>query len=466
MSVFSKPPKDGRDGDGPPKPDPQSGKIPAAAPNRPPAPRAPGPFPPVTVSRSIDAGGQARTQARPAMREVHIGPPPAQPPPQPPKQPPAAAIPPDPATSRSKPLRPEARPPAPTQPDLSQAAQPAQPAQPARPEAPDISVQEQTVSIADTFERLLSSEDLDDGFAYIVRSSTIPGAPDAADALPTDLAEVRVLFAQLAANHVRQVRDFLIDLRWGEATAEWIGICQPALKSLRRAAEKLELAELCSALDRFAEALASAQTGGGRMIEGDRRAAILAAYEQLATLMPQAFALDLDRNQREAVILQSLLLQIPEVKKVTLDKLYAAGLTTLEAMLLANAGDVAATTGLSEALAARIVERFRAYREQIKRLVPDATRAQERDTIAELTARLRREHYEYELAAQSWTREAADRKRELRRARARTLLDIQVVLARLGEVRRLEDIDRLPFERKVAYLESFLEEARDKYVAP
>jgi hypothetical protein len=399
-------------------------------------------------------------QARPAMRDVNLGPPPppAQPP-QAPRQPPGPAVALDPSTSGAKTVRADARPPAPTQPDLSQAAQAAQPA---RPEAPSISVQEQTVSIADTFERLLSSEDLDDGFAYIVRSSAVPGGPDA---LPTDLAEVRALFAQLAANHVRQVRDFLIDLRWGEATVEWIDICRPALRSLRRAAEKLELAELCTALDRFAETLASAQAGGGRSIDGDRRAAILAAYEALATLMPQAFSLDLDRSQREAVILQSLLLQIPEVKKVTLDKLYAAGLTTLEAMLLANPGDIAATTGLSEALAARIVERFRAYREQIQRLVPDATRAQERDAIAELTARLRREHYEYELAAQSWTREAADRKRELRKARARTLLDIQVVLARLGEVRRLEDIERLPFERKVAYLEAFLEEARDKYVA-
>ena len=35
---------------------------------------------------------------------------------------------------------------------------------------------------------------------------------------------------------------------------------------------------------------------------------------------------------------------------------------------------------------------------------------------------------------------------------------------RLGEVERLKEIDRLPFERKLAHLESFLEEARDKYL--
>jgi hypothetical protein len=163
--------------------------------------------------------------------------------------------------------------------------------------------------------------------------------------------------------------------------------------------------------------------------------------------------------------LQSLLLQVPGVKKVTLDKLYAAGLSTLEAMFLANPADVAATTGIPEALAARIVSRFRDYREQVRAAVPDATRAHERERIAELTTRLRKEHYEYELAAQAWTRDADDKKRELRKARAQTLLDIQVVLARLGEVERLKEIERLPFERKLAHLESFLEEAQEKYVA-
>jgi hypothetical protein len=333
-----------------------------------------------------------------------------------------------------------------------------------RPTAPNLTTSDGApVSIADTFERLLSLEDLDEGFASIEGSA--PSSMPAQSVALTDLAEVRSLFAQLAANHVRQVRDFMIDLRWRDATLDWIGICEPALRSLRRAADKLELQQLCGALDRFSEALTFAQNGGGRTIEGDRRDQLLARYEELSTFMPQAFALDLDRTQREAFILQSLFLQVPEVKKVTLDKLYAAGLTTLEAMALATPTDITATTGIGEGLATRIVDRFRSYREQIKAAVPDATRARERERIAELTARLRREHDEYELAAQSWTKEADEKRKELRRTRAQTLLDIQVVLARLGEVERLREIERLPFERKVAHLESFLEEARDKYMA-
>jgi hypothetical protein len=444
MSVFSKPPNDG-------KADPAGSKSagkpggpgatkpgPPQPPATPPSPAAPA----VVVTRTIEIGPGPRSQPRPTAPSIQIGPP-------------AAPV---------RPTVPGATPPAaPAQPTKTPTLKMEAKPKSVRPAAPTMADQEGSASIADTFERLLAA-DVDAGFARF-EESPADGPQIQVDTTLSDLSEVRSLFAQLASNHVRQVRDFMIDLRWSDATADWIGICQPALISLRRAADKLDLEELCAALDLFWDALSAAQKAGGRAIEGERRKAILQCYEELAEVMPQAFALDLDRSQREAVILQSLLLQIPEVKKITIDKLYAAGLTTLEAMLLANPGDIAATTGIDEALATRIVSRFRQYREQVKNATPDATRAGEREKVAQLLARLRQEHADYEAAAQGWTRAAEEKKKELRKVRAQTLLDIQVVLARLGEVDRLKDIERLPFERKLAHLEAFLEEARDKYVA-
>jgi DNA repair protein RadA len=501
MSLFSKSPKEG----GVPKPDPQGTKVPAPSPARTTVQRAPAPphaphaMParpsppppkpaqphgpaPAVAPRTVDAGNASRS--RPAMPAIAIGPP-AAPPLVVASAPAAPAAFPAPVTSSPVVNVSAAKPP--PHPGLDQApavgsigvasdanagthrAAPEPPLKATRvepsvrPTAPNLTDADGAhVSIADTFERLLSLDDLDEGFASIEGSADTTGSHALA---LTDLAEVRALFAQLAVNHVRQVRDFMIDLRWRDATLDWIGICEPALRSLRRAADKLELRELCAALDRFSEALTATQASGGRTIDGGRRDGLLARYEELCVLMPQAFALDLDRTQREAVILQSLLLQVPEVKKVTLDKLYAAGLTTLEALFLATPADIASTTGIAESLAARIVERFRACREQVNAAVPDATRAHERERVAELTARLRREHDEHERAAQLWTREADEKRKTLRRSRAQTLLDIQVVLARLGEVERLNELERLPFERKVAHLETFLEEAREKYVA-
>src|SRR5262249_50621031 len=153
--------------------------------------------------------------------------------------------------------------------------------------------------------------------------------------------------------HVRQVRDFMIDVRWGQATVDWIDVCEPAIHSLRRASDRLTFPELSAALDNFAATLRATRTNGAHNIEGAGRAAILARHPVLAEIMPQAFALDLDRTQRESVILQSILAQIPDVRKVTIDKLYGAGLTTLEAMLLATPEDVVATTGIEPFLAER-----------------------------------------------------------------------------------------------------------------
>ena len=89
-----------------------------------------------------------------------------------------------------------------------------------------------------------------------------------------------------------------------------------------------------------------------------------------------------------------------------------------------------------------------------------------RQEIAQLTARLRSEHEEYESASQSWSPEAEEKKRKLRKARADTLVEIGAALASLGEVERLQEIERLPFEQKLARLEALLEDPRGGSSAP
>ena len=225
MSAFTKPPNDAGN-PGVPKPEGQPAKTSTQ-------PKPSGP--PVIVTRTIDVGPAAKPANSAAARPAA---PPMGAPSTSPKPPPPTAA--QPAVQKAQP--------APTL-RMDQPPKSVRPAAPAMGEDPN-------TSIADTFERLLSS-DVERGFDAIERKSD-PGVVRDGVA-QTDLAEVRALFAQLAANHVRPVRDFLIDLRWGEATLEWIDVCAPSLKSLRRAAEKLELIEMCAALDAFSAAL-----GGGQ----------------------------------------------------------------------------------------------------------------------------------------------------------------------------------------------------------
>jgi hypothetical protein len=278
-----------------------------------------------------------------------------------------------------------------------------------------------------------------------------------------DLAPVRELFAELAANHMRHVRDFMIDVKWGEATREWIEICVPAVVSLRRAAERLELTELAAGLDRFGDQLKATAGDTSRTIEGASKDRLLAEYDELITILPQAFALDRDRSQREAVIIQSLCLSVPDVRKVTIDKLHAAGLTSLQTLFAAKPDEVAQVAGIPEALAQRIVERFQAYRSELQNASPQDARAAERERLQVLTAQLLEQHRGYEEASKSWAPDAKTKKRDLFRGREESWLAISLLLARFGEVDRLQGIEKVPFAQRISQLTDYLEEAREKY---
>jgi hypothetical protein len=302
-------------------------------------------------------------------------------------------------------------------------------------------------SIAHAFDALMAEND---------RPSQ-PGTHDA------DLTPVRELFAELAAGHMRHVRDFMIDLKWGEATRDWIEICLPAVTSLRRAAERLGLGELDHGLARLAGELEVTTTSGGRTIDGEAKDRLLDAYGQLVALLPQAFALERDRSQREAVIVQTLLLQIPDVRKVTIDKLHAAGLTSLEVLFAANASDIAAVAGVHEALATRIVERVAAYRAELEEASPRDARAAEREKLTMLTATLKVHHEAFEKAKDGWSPEDKAEKRARMIAREEAWLAIALVLARFGEVDTLKGIEKVPFAQRITQLEGWLEDAADRY---
>lgn len=273
-----------------------------------------------------------------------------------------------------------------------------------------------------------------------------------------DQAPIRDLFADIAANYVRAVRNFMIEINRGDTVKEWIDICQPAVLSIKRAAEKMELQDVYRAVEDFDAILELASNSEGRLITGEIREELISTYDTLIELMPQAFTLDAERDQRESIIIHSLLMQVTDVRKVTVDKLYAAGLTTLEVFFLAKAEDLAATAGIPDWLGAKIVDKFQGYRAEIQSVAPDANRTAERAKLATLIGDLKTQQEGYERASNGWTEEAAEEKKRLRQARQDTLLQINVVLAQLGEVDLIHEIEKLPFERRIDRLAAFLVE--------
>jgi uncharacterized membrane protein len=92
--------------------------------------------------------------------------------------------------------------------------------------------------------------------------------------------------------------------------------------------------------------LRAATEAVGATISGEARDGLLAAYTTLAELMPDAFGLEGERGKREAIIVHALLQMVPEMRKNTIDKLYAAGLSSLDTLFVAKADEISATTGI------------------------------------------------------------------------------------------------------------------------
>jgi hypothetical protein len=296
--------------------------------------------------------------------------------------------------------------------------------------------------------------ELDAAFEKMLGDHPMSSAPPA-----HDLSGMRELFAQIAANYMRQVRDFVIELQWAEVSRDWLTICTPAVRGLRSAAAAVKIEGLCEALDAFIETLVRAEQEKARSIGGQMREELLASYGRLAQTFPAVFALGEERNRREAVIVHALLSQIPDVGKVTLDKLYGAGLGALDVMLLAKPGDVASATGLDMELAARICERFARYKKELASAEHDESRSNERDMLAALVVELRLRHDQLEAIGRETPSEAdLKKRRNLRKERDAKLAEIQVALAQTGAVDLVSKLAPLPFAAKLEALEDHLKE--------
>jgi hypothetical protein len=267
--------------------------------------------------------------------------------------------------------------------------------------------------------------------------------------------DVRELFVAIAANHMRPLRDIMIGLKWGDPLSSPGAICSPIVTSLMSAAREMGFAELTQGLGAFASVLSS-KAGGEGALDGAAREAVLSAYAKLSTHMPDVFALEGEQGRREAVIVHSLLRQIPQVSHLAMQRLYAAGLANLDMMLLAKSDAITSIAGVENDVASRIVDKFQTYRRETREAPPGAGREKERERLASLAADLRRLHQSHEKAATGWGDDAAEAKKKLRHARNEVFMQVKVLLARLGELERLRELETMSFQGRIDRLEAYL----------
>jgi hypothetical protein len=349
---------------------------------------------------------------------------------------------------------------------------------PGQPPAPAATAETPENPPAESEETKRLLDDLDAGFESIVRPSAPPGpiggpGSSSDEAQPgqvsqdekaarheADMAEVRKLFAGIAVSYARPLRDFMIEVAWGEPTKEWLDVALPATYALRRAAGAVELPAVDAALEGYLTALELAL--GESTIHREVREMLNAAYAKLIDALPQVFALEGEIGRREPIIVRSLLLQVPGVRHVAIEKLYRAGINALDVFYAARPRELADATGIDEPVTAAICERFQRYRREAAELSPGSDRAKERADLAALVDALAAQHEAYERASKAWSARAAADKAKARKEREETVLRINLLLAHLGEVDLQRTLAKVPFQQKIRELRRYLDEAKQK----
>ena len=300
-------------------------------------------------------------------------------------------------------------------------------------------------------------QDLDAVFASLENQNIeqpVSAEPPDEEMSSHDQVVVEQLFADIAANYARPIKNFMFELKRGTATKDWVEICRPAMQGITRAAEGMGLRQAAQRMMDFEAALSLAAQSEQRVLGGEVRDLLMWCYEDLIKVMPQAFVVGEEEQQREGIIINSLLAQIPDVGRVTIEKLYRAGLTSLDTLYLARREELAAATGISIELSERICAKFQSYRTGLEASNRDVKDVGQRNRLSEFVAELKRQHEGYVRASED--PKATIEKRDFREQRQACVLWINVLLAEVGEVDLVNELQKMSFERRIQRLEEYL----------
>lgn len=269
-----------------------------------------------------------------------------------------------------------------------------------------------------------------------------------------DTRAVAETFAAVAAAHSRPLSEFMTQLGLGATPSRWAVPLQAVVAPVLDAARRMELTELAAAFAAFDAALARVVSDAAPHIGDAARAELEAAYRTLVTQLPDTFRDCQAGDGGKQVLLEALLLQVPSLRRSTLARFYAAGLQTLDQLISARPDEVAHVTGVDAEIARAISERLTRFDRERAVDDPEALRGKLKAQVQSTVATLEQLEGELERAREA---EAAARKRSARRGLQTSTLELDALLAQLGEVGLIDELKRLPVRRKIERLHAYLE---------
>lgn len=278
-------------------------------------------------------------------------------------------------------------------------------------------------------------------------------------------ASVQALFAQIAAAYAVPLKNFISNLHRRTATRDSIEFCRPVLRSIRSAAEKINLSEAVQRIEVLDCSLALGQAGSTHLLDGNVRDQILSNYDSLTEVLPESFHIADENGNSECIIIQSLLQEIPGLGCVTIEKLYESGLGSLHMLLLANPEDLAAATAIRRPLCEKICLKMKQYRGESESRASDSDQSRHCSHLAEIVNELRKlgdgEGCESSLGP---AKAPEVEKRERRKHRIRLFLEVKVILAELSELDFIQKLEKASFNRRIHLLDEHLTHWKTGYI--
>jgi hypothetical protein len=272
-----------------------------------------------------------------------------------------------------------------------------------------------------------------------------------------DEAAVQELFRNIAAAYALPLKNFVFELQRHTATKDSIEFCRPILRSISGAAGSVNLPETVQRMTEFDTALSLGQTSSDHLLKGEIRQQILASYEVLAEVLPEAFRMDGEAQKRGDIIIQSLLPQVPGIGCITFDKLYQAGLGSLDMLFLANKEDLAAVTAIAPGLCESMCNKVQQYRAEAEARARPVAQSGYRSRLVELVNELRDQMDIERVKGEAGTdTPAVDARRRRLRRRQQCFLEINVTLAELGELGLINQLKKLSRKQRLQVLDEYL----------
>jgi hypothetical protein len=109
-------------------------------------------------------------------------------------------------------------------------------------------------------------------------------------------------------------------------------------------------------------------------------------------------------------------------------------------------------------LSERICQKFQVYKAELEGQSRDVADSGQRGRLAEMLAYLRQQHEGFQRASENeWADPSlAEEKKAFRYQRQACVLQINVILAEMGELDLVTELQKLSFDRRIRRLEEFL----------